>query len=292
MVHWIWKSANGDRPSLGVVTFNRKQTDLIQELFELRAEKDSEFKQTLSAESQRRQQGEDMSFFVRNVENVQGEERDVIVFSTTFGRDESAAFRRTFGVLGQQGGERRLNVAITRARNKVILMTSMPVGEISDMMATGRQPAIARDYLQSYMDYASKVSDGDLISARGVALQCQPRSRANAAGTTRAADGFVRSVEQFLRLLGVHAAPTGDGLFGLDFAVEHPTSGAYVLGIECDGPTHSLLNRARARDVWRPKVLRRSMPAIHRVSGRSWYHDRAHEQRRLETAVQAALASA
>jgi hypothetical protein len=102
-----------------------------------------------------------MSFFVKNVENVQGDERDVIVFSTTFGRDESGAFRRTFGVLGQRGGERRLNVAITRARDKVILVTSMPVGEISDMMATGRQPAIARDYLQSYMDYAWKVSDGD-----------------------------------------------------------------------------------------------------------------------------------
>lgn len=283
---------NGERPSLGVVTFNRKQTDLIQELFESRAEKDREFRQALSVESQRRQDGEDMSFFVKNVENVQGDERDVIVFSTTFGRDESGAFRRTFGVLGQQGGERRLNVAITRARDKVILVTSMPVGEISDMMATGRPPATARDYLQSYMDYASKVSDGDLISARGVASRCQTKSRANAAGRIRAADGFVRSVEEFLRSLGVRAAPTGDGLFGLDFAIEHPASRTYVLGVECDGPTHSLLNRARARDVWRPKVLRRSMSAIHRVSGHSWYHERAHEQRRLETAVQAALASA
>jgi len=292
VVHEIWKSTGDNRPSLGVVTFNRKQADLILELFELRAEEDREFKRALSAESQRRQQGEDMSFFVKNVENVQGDERDVIVFSTTFGRDESGAFRRTFGVLGQQGGERRLNVAITRARDKVVLVTSMPVGEISDMMATGRQPAIARDYLQSYMDYASKVSDGDLVSARGVTSQCQIRSRANADGTSRIEDGLVRSVEEFLRSLGVHARPTGDGLFGLDFAIEHPSSGSYVLGIECDGPTHGLLNHARARDVWRPKVLRRSIPAIHRVSGHSWYHDRVREQRRLETAVQTAIASA
>ena len=62
-----------------------------------------------------------MSFFVKNVENVQGDERDMIIFSSTFGRDEEGSFRRQFGLLSQTGGERRLNVAITRAREKIIL---------------------------------------------------------------------------------------------------------------------------------------------------------------------------
>jgi hypothetical protein len=288
----IWTSAGDRRPSLGVVTFNRKQADLIGDRLEERAEKDAGFRRVLGEESQRKQDGEDMSFFVKNVENVQGDERDIVVFSTTFGRNESGVFRRTFGVLGQQGGERRLNVAVTRARDKVILVTSMPIGEISDMMATGRPPGMARDYLQSYMDYASKVSDGDLASARGVAAKCRlGEGRDDIFAARSSTDGFVISVGAFLKTLSVKAHPTGDGLFGLDFAVEHPRFGGYVLGIECDGPTHGLLTRARARDIWRVDILRRSMPQIHRVSSHAWYHDAQREREHLAQAVRSAVAS-
>jgi primosomal replication protein N'' len=80
-----------------------------------------------------------MGFFVKNVENVQGDERDVIIFSSTFGRNAQGAFRRAFGVLGQVGGERRLNVAVTRASETVVLVTSMPIAEISDFLSTRRQ---------------------------------------------------------------------------------------------------------------------------------------------------------
>jgi primosomal replication protein N'' len=293
LVARIWQDAGNRRPSLGVVTFNRKQADLISDRLEERAEKDAEFRRVMAAESQRKQEGEDMSFFVKNVENVQGDERDVVVFSTTFGRNESGVFRRTFGVLGQQGGERRLNVAVTRARDKVILVTSMPIAEISDMLATGRPPGIARDYLQSYMDYASKVSDGELANAREVAAKCRlGLGPDNATGARENVDGFVLSVGEFLKTLSVKAHPTGDGLFGLDFAVEHPQSGGYALGIECDGPTHGLLRRARARDIWRAEVLRRSMPKIHRVSSHAWLHDADHERERLAQAVQSVLATA
>jgi primosomal replication protein N'' len=79
------------------------------------------------------------------------DERDVVVFSTTFGRNEQGAFRRNFGALGQAGGERRLNVAVTRARKKIVIMTSMPVAKISDMLETRRPPAVPRDYLQAYL---------------------------------------------------------------------------------------------------------------------------------------------
>ena len=81
-----WSSPN--RPSIGVVTFNAKQADLIEDLLEERAETDPAFRQALSHERDRQQDGEDMSFFVKNVENVQGDERDMIIFSSTFGRDE------------------------------------------------------------------------------------------------------------------------------------------------------------------------------------------------------------
>jgi hypothetical protein len=94
------------------VSFNRKQADLIEEALEARAEADPAFRTALSRERDRVEGGEDMGFFVKNVENVQGDERDVIVFSSTFGKNAQGTFRRSFGVLGQVGGQRRLNVAV------------------------------------------------------------------------------------------------------------------------------------------------------------------------------------
>lgn len=289
----LWRPAPDKRPSVGVVTFNRKQADLIEEMIEERAEQDGDFRAAMGTECERRQRGEDMGFFVKNVENVQGDERDVIVFSTTFGRDESGAFRRLFGVLGQQGGERRLNVAVTRARDRVILVTSLPVGEISDMLATGRPPSSARDYLQAYMDYATKISDGDLASAHSAAMRCQRGGASTSTLAARARDGFVRSVGEFLRGLDarVETHTTVDEVFGLDFAIEHPRTGLYALGIECDAPRHALLTQARAREIWRRNVLKRSVPAVHRVSSYAWYHDPQDERERLCNAALAALAA-
>lgn len=127
----LWHQPYLERPSVGVVTFNRKQADLIEELLEERAEKDAAFREAYRQERKRNEGGEDMGVFVKNVENVQGDERDIIVFSSTFGRNSQGTFRRNFGVLGQKGGERRLNVAVTRARKKIIMVTSMPIGDIS-----------------------------------------------------------------------------------------------------------------------------------------------------------------
>lgn len=124
-------------PTIGVVTFNRKQADLIEEAVERRAEEDEDFLRAFRRERDRAVDGEDMGFFVKNVENVQGDERDVIIFSTTFGRDARGTFRRNFGILGSTGGERRLNVAVTRAKQKVILVTSMPVNDVSDWLQSG-----------------------------------------------------------------------------------------------------------------------------------------------------------
>jgi len=91
----IWLASPDSRPSVGVVTFNRKQADLVEDAVEQRASEDPEFLKALQRERNRTQAGEDMGFFVKNVENVQGDERDVIVFSTTFGRDKRGASAAT-----------------------------------------------------------------------------------------------------------------------------------------------------------------------------------------------------
>ena len=285
----IWADSSGAPPTIGVVTFNRKQRDLVEEVLEERAERDPAFRTALARERERVEGGEDMGLFVKNVENVQGDERDVIVFSSTFGRNAQGTFRRAFGVLGQAGGERRLNVAVTRARQKVVLVTSMPIPLISDLLSTRRQAAGPRDFLQAYFEYARALSDGDLDAAEALLSRLTPEQRRQQVRGDDG-DGLEAAVAEEIRSLGWQPASVGDdGAFGLDFAIEDPRTGLYGIGIECDAPRHPLLDRARAREMWRPDVLRRSIPRIHRVSSHRWFHEPEQERERLRAAIVSAM---
>ena len=279
------------RPSVGVVTFNRKQADLVQDALEQRAEEDAEFREAYRQERERVEDGEDMGVFVKNVENVQGDERDVIVFSSTFGRNSQGTFRRSFGVLGQKGGERRLNVAVTRARQKIVLVTSMPIAEISDVLSTHRPPSTPRDFLQGYLEYARCVSSAEFDSARSLLRRMTVRRDGRTVARSQAAeDGFSQSVAAYIESLGwALVKSSDDDAFGLDFAIEDPKTGLFAIGIECDAPRHELLASARAREVWRPSVLRRAVPKIHRVSSHAWYHFPEEERQRLSDAIDSQL---
>lgn len=288
----LWSAPHGERPTVGVVTFNRKQAALIEEHIESRAETDASFRAAYSQECERYEDGEDMSVFVKNVENVQGDERDVIVFSSTFGRNSQGSFLRLFGVLGQKGGERRLNVAVTRSRKKIYMVTSMPIAEISDLLNTKRAPSTPRDYLQGYMEYARMVSSGEFSAAKALLARITPRRDAllSSAQRARADDAFYESVGDYLRSLGneIKASEDADA-FGLDYAIVHPQTGMFVVGIECDAPRHPLLESARAREVWRPQVLKRCLPVLHRVSCHGWYHNGDQERTHLLNAINKAL---
>jgi hypothetical protein len=276
--------------SIGVVTFNRDQADLIEQRLEELAEEDPAFQSAYRRELSRIEYGEDMRFFVKNVENVQGDERDHIIFSTTFGINPAGKFKRAFGVLGQEGGERRLNVATTRARRKVTLLTSMPIGEISDMMASSAKPRRPRDFLQLYLAYAMALSEGDHRRGQSVLGQLLTNEEHCDALVNSHADGFAQSVASYVASLGVTPVPANDGsAFGIDFAIPHPFHGTYGIGIECEGHSHPILTRARAREIWRRAEIQKSIPVIHRVALRGWYHDRAGEQSRLRQAIAQAV---
>ena len=165
----IWL-ADGVPPTVGVVTFNEVQRDLIEDMLMDEAAKDAQFQVRYVAERNRVENEQDVGFFVKNLESVQGDERDVMIFSTTFGRDPQGQFRRFFGPINRQGGERRLNVAVTRAKKRNYVVTSMPLHEISDVLAGGGAPVGAtvsgRDYLHTYMQYVKAVSNQDADAQR------------------------------------------------------------------------------------------------------------------------------
>ena len=209
IVRGYW--AGTEPPSVGVVTFNRKQADLIDDVFAEHAAVDPEFATWISRELARTDRGEDVGFFVKNVENVQGDERDVIIFSTTFGVNKAGAFRRFFDVLGQNGGERRLNVAMTRARRKVVITTSMPIGEISDIVVGRERPAKPRDYLQAYLHYAALVSDGRLVEQRDMLNVFRKDRRQTEKRSVGRRDGFLDAVGREIAALGYQADRADDG---------------------------------------------------------------------------------
>ena len=287
----LWSRPQNQRPTVGVVTFNRKQADLIQEQMEVYAEENATFRSAFAEENERFIDGEDMRFFVKNVENVQGDERDIMIFSTTFGRNPQGTFRRAFGVLGQKGGERRLNVAVTRAKRKVVIVTSMPVNEISDFLVSRRKPSTPRDYLQAYLHYAEQLSNGKLDVATSLLSRLNSSAHVDEDQIFLPQDGFAETVAAYIReQLKLKPVAANDGTaFGLNYAIQNPKTGLFGIGIECDSPNHKLLRRARFREIWRRKVLKQSVRNIHRVSSHGWYHHRQKEQAMLKDAIDKAM---
>ncbi len=142
-------------PSIGVACFNINQRDLIIERLEAKAQEDQSFKRLYETARQRRGADSFEGLFVRNLENVQGDERDHIIVSTTFGLDAEGKFRRNFGALSQYGGERRLNVLVTRARIAIHLLTSIPQNVYH---AEPSQASPGSSHFFAYLRYAEQVA--------------------------------------------------------------------------------------------------------------------------------------
>lgn len=283
-----WTLPETERLSTGIVTFNKKQAELIEDKIEQHAEDNISFKRALMIARNKTQDGEDMGFFVKNVENVQGDERDMILFSTTFGLSPLGSFRRNFGALGHRGGERRLNVAITRARNKVVIATSMPIQSISDILSTGRSASKPRDYIQTYLNYA-EIHASSQIEVATKTLSLLSSNNLDHIGKTRN-DGFKNTVKDFVESLGYQTVEDSDNsVFYMDLAIKDKQNGHFILGIECDAPHNELLKRARFRELWRPSVLRRSIPHIYRTTSYEWLEHTDSEQLKLKNAIEMAL---
>ncbi|MFO0520472.1 MAG: DUF4011 domain-containing protein [bacterium] len=253
------QAAKEARPlSIGVVTFNQPQQALIETLLDQRRSRSAELDRAISAASNE-------PLFIKNLENVQGDERDVICFSTTFGLDAAGRMTMNFGPLNGEGGHRRLNVAITRAREAVRIFSSLDPGQIdtSKVRAAG-----VRD-LKYYLDFAIKGPRA--LVARSVPTGREPESP------------FEREVMQALRTRGwdVHSQVGCSG-YRIDLAVVDPKApGRYLLGIECDGRTYHSGATARDRDRLRQFVLENLGWKIARVWSADWWRDPEDEAGKL-----------
>ncbi len=238
------------RSSLGVVTFNGEQQRLVENLLDERRRAQPELERFFDARWHE-------PVFVKNLENVQGDERDVIVFSVAVGRDAAGRVSSTVSSLNKQGGHRRLNVAVTRARAELVVFASLKAGDI-DLGRSGARGV--RDF-KLFLDYA----------ANG------PRALAEAAAPTgRDHDSpFEAAVMAGLEARGWRVHPqVGVSGFRIDLGVVHPDEpGRYLAGVECDGATYHRSATARDRDRLREMVLVGLGWRIRRVWSPEWWAD-------------------
>ena len=256
------------RASIGVVTFNAEQQRLIQDLFD-------------KAQGERPQiahyfgTGIEEPVFVKNLETVQGDERDVILFSIGYGPDAAGKVYMNFGPLNRKGGSRRLNVAITRARTELLVFATLRPDQMTLSPTT---PDGVRDF-KHFLEYAER-GFGALV-------------RAADAPVATVDSPFEQAVKEMVEAKGwILKSQVGVSGYRIDLGVEHPDQpGRYLAGIECDGATYHRSATARDRDRLREHVLRGLGWEIVRIWSPDWWRNPAREAQVVDDRLNALLAA-
>lgn len=252
--------------SLGVVAFSVAQQDLIDRLLAKRRQNTPEQEYFFRSDAKE-------PFFVKNLETVQGDERDTIIFSTAYGRDTQGRLLHNFGPLNRVGGERRLNVAVTRAKCNVQVVSSMHYTDID----LNRTSSAGAKLLREYLDFAE---NGNIALDRTVSLSAYEQYDSD----------FELEVCDFLRSKGFSVdTQVGCSGYRIDLGLKLPNSSDYVLAIECDGATYHSLKNARDRDRLRQEILERMGWKFYRIWSTDWFRNKSAEQARLLAAASDAI---
>lgn len=208
--------------------------------------------------------------FIKNLERVQGDERDAIILSVGYGKQPDGRLLYRFGPLNQQGGERRLNVAVTRARRRLTLVSSFSHVD----MDPSRSSAEGVELLRRYLKYTE---------SGGIEL--------DGAEANTPLNPFEIDVKYRLEQAGLDVIPQyGTSGFRIDFAVPHPTKGGrFALAVEADGASYHSAPTARDRDRLRQQVLERLGWRFHRIWSTDWFNDPQAETEKVLTAYRKAV---
>lgn len=228
----IQRLQSHDTRSIGVVAFSKSQSDAIESLLFKELAKHPELEAIDRAKEEQ--------IFVKNLENVQGDERDIILFSVGYGPDRAGKISNNFGPLKLSGGERRLNVAASRARYEMKLFSSLHPEQIDDRKSDAKGVAELRKFI--------------LFAEQGSMSSLNENNKVRNALTK---NNMVAQIVEELQKAGyeVHTS-VGSSSFKVDIAVVDPQSASnYILGIMCDGKGYYQLKTTRDREIVRPAVL-------------------------------------
>jgi very-short-patch-repair endonuclease len=250
--------------TLGIGTFSIRQKYAIEDVLEQMLREDNSLEPFFARDRVE-------NFFVKNLESIQGDERDVIFISVGYGKDPNGKLSMNFGPINQIGGARRLNVLITRARRRLELFSSIR-GDDFDLSRTDSQGV---NLLKNYLDFAEK---GKAILAQGI----------NSEGFLESP--FEESVYNLLVSKGIKVRKqVGCSGYRIDLAVVDDNSpGKYILGIECDGAHYHSSNTARDRDRLREQVLEDLSWSLYRIWSTDWFKNPRKEIEKLLNVIDSA----
>ena len=256
---------NFPNTSLGVITMGIRHMDRLQAALDRELERHSDLNGFFDPNRSER-------FFIKNLERVQGDERDAIIISIGYGKDRAGNLPLRFGPLLSEGGRRRLNVAVTRARQKLTVVSSFSHNDIDlARLRKGSGVELLRDYLQ----YAS--SQGTLLGDTEIS-GVPPND-------------FEAEVFDVLTGQGLTLIPQlGASRFRIDLVARHPKkTGRFVLAIECDGASYHSSYTARDRDRLRQQQLENLGWRFHRIWSTDWFMRKEEEVKRALTAFREAV---
>jgi len=254
--------------SIGVVTFNAQQQALIENLLEQERVKYPQIEHAFVGDDKYE------PIFVKNLETVQGDERDVILFSITYGPDQSGQLSMNFGPLNQAGGERRLNVALTRARHEMLVFSSLRPDQINLSRTQARAVADLKRFLEFAVHGPSVLGKGE----RGSVGDFE--------------SPFEEAVARALKDRGWDVLPQiGVSRYRIDLGIVHPDRpGIFLAGVECDGASYHSSKYARERDKIRQQVLEGLGWTLYRVWSTDWWTNPSAAIEKLDRKLQSHLA--
>jgi len=255
--------------SIGIVAFSEAQQDEIETALAHLARKDTAFRDILEAEYEREVDGQFVGLLVKNLENIQGDERDIIIMSVCYGYGLDGKMRMNFGPINQSGGEKRLNVAFSRAKHHMALVSSIQYTDIKNDYNDGA------NCLKNYIRYAAASSIGDNETTERVLRSMSPWEQRDSSARTHKAEPLVSQIANALEQRGYLVdLSVGMSHFRCDVAVRRAGDSVYRLGILADTGAYYGQSDLIERDLMKPKLLRAFGWTIMHVLAKDWHDDR------------------
>ncbi len=252
--------------SIGIITFNADQQSCIADMIDKEAAKDSTFRSYMLKERIRVENGEDTSIFIKNLENVQGDERDIIIFSIGYAENEQGKLYTSFGSLSIEGGENRLNVAITRAKSKIIVVTSIEPEELKVETTKNLGPKL----LKKYLSYVRAVAKGD--NEEVCAILKDIDSSEQPASSYKNLVSVENQIKEKLEKQGYKVdVNLGNSNSKISLAVYDDASDKYLVGVELDRDAFAASESCIERDVCKPRFLESKGWTLIRIWSRDWW---------------------
>lgn len=261
--------------TIGIITFNSAQRDLIFDIIEDEKIKNTSFAAKIEHEFNRIENGENKSLFIKNIENVQGDERDIIIFSTLYASGEDGKLSLNFGWLNDLSGENRLNVAISRAKEKIYVVTSIEPEELNVENTKNKGPKLFRKYLE----YVRAVSNNEygLVSEILTSLLDSPKPKYEEIDVYNIID----EIYNYLQEKNIKVVKNvGVGGYNIELALLDESDN-YVLAIEFDGKMYEETKEVRERDYHRKKYLESRGWKVYRLWSYNWFKNKDKELNKI-----------